>query len=204
MGAEVLDLPWQIQVSLAAGFAGYLTAYVGIRSGHDTTEKLLRTLIFGMVATASYAVSSLHVSEILSGFLAFATTLTIAAFWRKIGSRFWFKILKFLKISYSDDSTNTLMALSYETGNVLTGISVLLEDGTWLCCDDTSVFKESPLPPVTIGHEGDVLFYVSAVKDPSGKRKELTSVLDADFGDRITYVPAPSVKRINLRFAERS
>ena len=38
MNAELLNLPWQIQVSLASGYAGYMLAYTGMRENHRTID----------------------------------------------------------------------------------------------------------------------------------------------------------------------
>ena len=76
---------------------------------------------------------------------------------------------------------------------------MLLDDGTWLRCDDTSKFNDAPYAPCLIGPSGDVALYLTHEEPPGGPAKEMTTVIDAHYGDRLTYVPANRVRRLTVR-----
>lgn len=199
MGGEFFNFPWYIQVALASGYAGYLTAYAGMRSSHDTTEVVFRTIIFSFVASSIYALSDRFLVELASALVGFLGTLIIAALWRRSGCHWWSAVLHKLRISHSDDAPSALATLSHRTDVTLTGFSILLDDDTWLMCDETAVFANCTHPAVTIGPDGDVAMYVSSI-EKGGEVRALSSTINDSFGDRLTYIPAERVKRINLRF----
>jgi hypothetical protein len=127
-------------------------------------------------------------------------TVLAAAFWRKWGCVWWQALLRKWNISHSDNTASALGGLRLRTNAELTGVAVLLNDGSWLTCDDTSVFTKCVYPPFTVGENGDVLMYISSKTDSSGAETALSSTLSEDFGDRLTYIPVDRIARINMRF----
>jgi len=47
----LLNLPWNIQIALASGYAAYLLGYRGVRAAHKAIDIAFITLVFGLVAT---------------------------------------------------------------------------------------------------------------------------------------------------------
>lgn len=54
METTLLNLPWQIQFSLASGYAAYLVANTGNREHHQPVDVAFSTLLFGLFATLIY------------------------------------------------------------------------------------------------------------------------------------------------------
>jgi hypothetical protein len=54
MSVDLLALPWQVQLTLASGYAAYALAYSGIRAHHQTIDVAFATLVFGLVATGVF------------------------------------------------------------------------------------------------------------------------------------------------------
>lgn len=203
---QYANLPWQIQVSLASGYAGYLLAYMGIRSGHSAVDTAFITLIFGLLATGTLALfgyANLDVSKapysVVSGAIAFLVTCGIALLWRR-WLRGWLRaLLRAWKITYSDDDPSALATLSGNTKHLVSQIGVELDNGTWLRCDDAAKFRDAPYGPFVIGPNGDVALYLTHEEPHGAPEKELKTVRLAGWGDRITYVPASRIRQIIIR-----
>jgi hypothetical protein len=199
MDSSLLSLPIQIQIALGSGYAAYMTANAGIRSHHTPTETAFTSLAYSLIATAVLALSSPSVGVVPKGALAFCLTVFSGMFWRKVGCRLWRRLLRAVGVSFADDGPSAWMAFASDTENYVTQIAVLLDDGTWLRCDDTTMFREAPHGPCVLGSNGDVALYLTHEDSPDGSSKELKTVKDLHYGTRITYVPASRIKRLTLR-----
>ncbi|HEX7775157.1 MAG TPA: hypothetical protein VF449_01360 [Parvibaculum sp.] len=202
MTAELLNLPWQIQVSVASGYAAYLLAYVGLRGHHKAIDIAFVTLVFGLFATAVLALAGSY-GAVIAGIAAFLVACGSGIIWRKWGRSAAKYVLRSANVSWSDDDPSALATLSANTKFPLSGIAVLLDDGTWLRCDDTSKFHDAPFGPCLLGQNGDVALYLTHEDKPDSESKELTTVRNKDYGDRITYVPASRIRLVTLRHISR-
>lgn len=201
MQTQLLELPWHIQLALAAGYAGYLVAYLGARSHHRTHDVVFLSLLFSLIASSVYSASKAASAGLIQATaLAVSCTIFAGIFWRKWGCVWWQKFIRTLNIAHSDDTISALGGLQLRTDTELTGVAVCLADGSWLMCDDTSAFSRCAYPAFTIGEKGDVLMYVSSQCDPTGENKNLESTLHEAYGDRLTYIPSDRISRINMRF----
>jgi hypothetical protein len=66
-------------------------------------------------------------------------------------------------------------------------------------CEDTSKFSDAPYPAITLGADGSILMYLTHRQNPNEEMKELKSVRNADYGDRINFVPKTQIKQVLLR-----
>lgn len=205
METTLLSLPWQVQLSLASGYAAYHVANVGARLHHKTVDVAFSTLLFGSCATVIYNIivwtkpDSFQIA-IVSAIAAFVLTTLLGAVWRKWGRPFLKTLLRKFEVSFSDDDPSVLATLSMDTAHRMSQIAVKLDDGTWLRCDNTEDFAASPFGPCMIGQNGDVALYLTHVDSANGAEKELVSTKDNDFGDRLSYVPASRITQINVRY----
>lgn len=201
MQSDILSLPWHIQVALSAGYLGYVVAYMGSRSDHKTHDVVFRTLVFSLIASSAYQLAITYSFGILLA-AAFAVFVALASgvIWRKWVGHWTIKAVRGLDISHSDDTASALSTLRTNSKVELTGVSVLLTDGTWLCADDTSLFSDCDYPAFTLGESGDVVMYIGSSTGPDGTATEMKSTLDTAFGDRLTYIPRDRITRINMRY----
>jgi hypothetical protein len=202
MNTELLNLPWQIQVAIAGGYAGYMIAYAGLRHTHRQIDTIFISIIFSLIASG--AIATLTVLRILSppllaGSLAFFITCLAAIAWRKWGRRVLELGLRLTNATWANDDSSALTTLTANVKCPVTQIAVLLDDGTWLRCDDTTLFNDAPFGPCLLGPSGDVALYLTHEEPPKGKIKKLKSVRDSYYGDRITYVPASRIRQITIR-----
>lgn len=202
MNADLLNLPWQIQVSLTSGYAGYMIAYVGLRESHRTIDTAFITLAFGLVATGTlWFLSDAVVS--IAAVVAFILTCISAVVWRKWGINVAHWFFRKANLSWANDDPSALATLTRSTKYHVTQVGVLLDDGTWLTCEDASQFANSPFGPCVIGPSGDIGLYLTNEEKPGRKAKKMKTVRDAHFGDRITYIPASRIRQITFRHRRR-
>lgn len=204
LDSSLLALPWQIQFSLAAGYAGYALAYTGIRSHHQTIDVAFRTLVFSAIATAV-----LYQSDTLephwAGTIALLVTLTAGVVWRTVGRPFLRLALSELRVAHADDDPTVVTRLSDDSRHEVTQVSVTLVDGTQLHCDSTAEFRDAPISPLILGRDGSIGFYVTRSRSPSEQEDvehKITRVLG--WGDRMTVIPSSQVRQMELRYRKRS
>lgn len=196
---KLLNLPWQIQLALGSGYMAYLIAYSGIRQHHTTTDVVFRSFSFGLIATAVMVWKPIEPAWLVVCFAGLATILTGAA-WRWRGMPWAKALLGTTNISWTDDiPTAWLSITAMRTDTRPSQIAVDLENGRTLVCDDTRRFAQAPFGPCVFGLDGSIAFYVTAELRPDGTWIEKSDVEDNYDGPRITYVPAASIKRVELR-----
>jgi hypothetical protein len=195
---EFLKLSWEVQTALASGYAAYAVAYTGLRDRQKPIDIAFTTLVFSVPATLVLGLlSSYGPWFAIPG--AFVGSIAVAVLWRKPIRSLVFAILRRWNITWSNDDPSALATLSENAKFKITQVAVLLDDGTWLRCDDARKFAGAPFAPYLLGPNGDVALYLTHEETADGKVKELKTVRDSDWGDRITYVPANRVRQITIR-----
>jgi hypothetical protein len=197
MGREVLTLPFAVQVALGSGYLAYLLAYSGIRQHHNATDVLFRTLAFGLAASVIIYFAP-HSWVAIA--VAFAAPLLLAALWRWRGITATKSVLRNTEISWSDDIPTAWLSIVAETARARPAqIAVDLDNGRTLTCDDTRLFADAPHGPCLFGLDGSIGMYVTAERRENGEWVEHTDVRNPVDGDRLTYIPAASVRRVEIR-----
>lgn len=198
MPIDLIELPFAIQVSLGSGYLAYLIAYGGIRQHHTTTDAVFRTLAFGIAATATL---SLPISPpFLLTFSAFLAPLFIGGCWRKFGMKWSRSLLRHSDVTWSDDLPSAWISLTAEgTAYPHSQISVDLQDGRMLHCNNTRHFADAPYGPCLYGLDGSIALYVTEEIRPDQTTFTHNDVFAPDDGWRITFIPASNVKRVDIR-----
>lgn len=202
MSKDLLDLPLAIQLSLGAGYLAYLLAYAGIRKHHTTADALFGTLIFGLFASAVIYLAGESV-----WFLGLAAALPIlaGALWRWKLRGLFKSLLRYLNISWSDDTPNAWLTITSEhTDARPSQIAVDTKNGRTLLCEDTRVFGNSPHGPAIFGLDGSVAFYVTDERRADGEWFKHSDVIHPHEGDRLTFIPADQIERVELRLWSRA
>jgi hypothetical protein len=207
MDEKLLNLPLYIQISLGSGYLAYLVAYSGIRQHHTPSEVAFRSIAFGMAATAIMLWAP-EAPDFLSAWkhpfwrpaTAVMSTVAIGAFWRWRGMRWSRLTLRKLNVSWTDDiPTAWLSITATETDARPTQIAVDLDNGRTLLCENTREFLGAPFSPCVYGLDGSIAMYVTAEKRPDGEWIDHKDVRHSLDGDRLTYIPASAIKRVELR-----
>ncbi|WP_300375657.1 hypothetical protein [Henriciella sp.] len=197
---ELIELSWNTQFTLAVGYASYIVSYKGIRDHHTTLDIIFCTLVFGFFATSiMWLFRSVGWPIWAGAALSIPTTLVGALLWRSHGRIHLQDILEKSGIQ-SDDTPSAWKALYEIKGCEVKQISIETNDGHWLRCDDTSLFFDCPGRPVTLGADGGVLLYLTHTRLKGEEAKSQNSVIDKNYGSRLTYVPPSNIKRVNIRY----
>jgi hypothetical protein len=198
LDAKWLLATWQLQVAIGSGYTAYMIAYTGIRHHHQTIDTTFRTIAFGLVATA-VILSMPSSGKVLVIAVAFGSTVAAGIIWRTIGMAIWGAALRLLDISWADDTPSAWAKLGASQRYHITQISVLTSEGVRLRCNDASLCGELPLGPCVLGTNGDILMYVTHTKKPGEQELESAGMNDPHHGAKLTYLPASSIKRLDVR-----
>jgi hypothetical protein len=199
MPPELLSLSWQIQVTLASGYAAYIIAFTGIRDHHRALDTTFGALVFGLIASAVLALSTAYLGPIFAGALALTSACAVGLLWRRWGRKALIGALRKMKVTQSDSAPSSWATLTSDTQHYVSQIAVLLDDGTWLRCDDTTPFADAPFGPCCLGPNGDLALYLTHTESSDGAVTVLTTVRDDYYGDRVTYVPAARIRQVTMR-----
>jgi hypothetical protein len=196
---HLLNLPWEIQVALASGYAAYAVAYLGLRDRHRPIDVVFISLVFSLITTAVLWFLASYKNPVVSIPSALVATIIAGTVWRRFLHPFVFSILRYFDVTWSNDDPSALATILDDRRSYITQIAVLLEDGTWLRCDDVQQFRGAPFWPCIIGPNGDVALYLTHEEPKDSEAKTLATVRDSLYGDRLTYIPASRIKQITMR-----
>ena len=193
---EFIELGAAVQVSLAAGYLAYCTAYAGFRRHHQTRDTIFISLVFAAIASA--VISLVQVFGTVPAYLlsVFAALLS-ASIWRWFGRELWHKTMRASKVHREDGVETTWEAL-VQTKKIIDQISVHLSDGRILYLNDRPKYVGTPWDGLYLGGDGSVLMIVEEEELPDGTEEVRQGVL-SDWGTRLTYLPASQIARINIR-----
>ena len=203
---DLLQLPGQIQLAIGSGYAAYLLSYVGIREHHSTIDIAFKSLVFSLIATASFGfLNSFILNAYIRGVLAFLICCSCGLIWRRFFREYLRVVLRYLNISWSDDDPSALTSILGSSENAMSQLSILLDDGSWLICDNLARFEKSPFGPCKLGTNGDVAMYVTHVKSKGSflAKAVLRSQSDVSnnvYGDNITYIPPSKINYVKMRY----
>lgn len=203
---DLLELPWQSLLAIAAGYLAYYVANVGLREHHKTIDIAFSTAVFGLLAVGYYrwATEGGNLGEPLASVTTVLLAIVLGGLWSRVGRKAARWSFRSFGLSHADDGSNVLARLFGETGFDATQLTVRLASGTWLMCDDLHRFKDQPNGPCVIGDDGGVLLYVTDEKVAGSEEfTKVESVTDREWGAEITYVPPSQIERLYLRRASR-
>lgn len=207
---DMISAPWTTILTVAAGYAGYFIAHVGVREHHQPLDQALRVITYGFWSLFAYMMLRTYAGfGVLSASLAAVLVgSSLGALWRKQGRHLLGKVLRETRVSMSDDAPSAWAALAV-TGDscVVSEIKVRLKDGTILFSDDLTLFGGHPDGPCVLGTKGDILMYVTDIARPNADGsvtwQAATDHRDEGYGSMITYIPADEVARVSLRRSAR-
>lgn len=199
MDEKLLTLPWQIQLALGAGYAAYAVAYSGIREHHKPVDTTFRSLAFGLLAVGALYLLP-HNRPVFSGALAFSIAVAGGVIWCVFGIVGVRAAMRLSNVSWADDTPSAWARLQGDSRNVLTQISALLDDETWVRCDNAYSFKNAPHGPCILGTNGDLALYVTHVELKDGTEQEAPATHVDGWGDQLTYIPAAKIRQVVIRY----
>jgi hypothetical protein len=201
MDEKLLNLPWEIQLALGSGYVAYALAYLGIKDHHKPVDTAFRTIAFGLCATA---VLTLIPPSYGAWRVAAAISAAIigGAIWRYCVADGVQWLVRKTNLSWSDETPSAWARITtHNRRTYVSQLSIQLDDDSWVFCDNTSLFNNSPFGPCVLGPDGDVALYVTHKCGP-GPDSEIIAVSDVRdrfHGDSLTYISAARIRRISFR-----
>lgn len=195
---SLLSQPWTVQLGLGAGYASYTLAYAGIRQHHTITDIFFKSILYSLFTT--FVLLAFGDREPQWVVISFAVALPImsALVWRLWVYPAYSQALQ--KFGYTaDESPSAWHSLSHDEKHFFTQVAILTDDDEWLRCDDLSAFQDSPSGAAVFGANGDVALYLTHRQKVDEDEKELKSTRSEGHGDRMAYIPANRIKRVNFR-----
>lgn len=193
---EFIELGTAVQVSLAAGYLAYCTAYAGFRRHHQTRDTIFISLVFAAIASAVISLVQI-LGTVPAYILAVFAALLSASIWRWFGRELWHKTMHASKVHREDGVETTWEAL-VQTKKIVDQISVHLSDGRILYLNDRPKYAGTPWDGLYLGGDGSVLMIVEEEELPDGTEEGRQGVC-SDWGTRLTYLPASQIARVNIR-----
>jgi hypothetical protein len=201
---DALKLSWEIQVALASGYAAYALAYTGLRDRQRPIDVVFISIVFSLIASLFLSLQA-FVGAIAASVVAFGMSLACGVLWRRFGRPALFALMHKWNVTWADDEPSALATIIANTRHRMTQIAVLLDDGTWLSCKNAEQFNNAPFGPCLIGPNGDLALYLTHEQPRDAEERELKTVRDGAWGDRITYIPAARIQQMTVRYrANRS
>ncbi len=209
---DLLDLPYEFQIILVAGYLAYKISTVGRRVNHRTEDFVLQVLAFGLVSRllAVYPiewtvaltspkgprVGTVDVVDLLEiGSVTVAVGVIFGMFWRRHLNRLSSKVMASLRI-YRDDHEASTMASIFSTDAKWSLLQIHCNDGKTYESNLHSIPESVLGRPVTDNEDG-ISFYLTAIHDSDGKTRPIDWDIPG-FGQRITFLSKSRIERIDI------
>lgn len=204
---ELIELPWQLQLVIVGGYLGYVVAYSGRRSSHQTSDFVSIALCFGALALIAFQVSErlidgqVVMKPVISAGAAIVAAVLSAVVWRRWIRELALKLIQWASSSREDGYTTCWETIIQTQNLSYSQLNVTLLDGTIYESYPLGEFNKLPNGPCVLGGDGSVAMYVTHITSPNGERREANK-LSTDEGHRITYIPAAQIHDLDMRRSE--
>lgn len=197
---EIIKLPIAVQLALGSGYLGYVTAYAGLRRSRTATDAIFMTVAFGLPAVLVFV--GLEAKGVIVAALAGAVAaICVACLWRIGGRSASYWALDKAGVHNDDGLSHAWDALIQRRGLKSSQMSVHTKDGRILYMSDRTEVLDAPFGGLLLGADGSIVMVVQKERLADGTVEERTGVTDADWGARLTYIPADQIARVNIRIA---
>lgn len=167
---ELLALPLETLVVIAAGYLSYRIAYTGKDAYHGSVDILFCSVVFGAIAQAALLSSTSWMSRngviqhydaqiyarVGAIFFALLSALLAACVWRRSGAEWVRSLLRYLGISFADRNRSAWETVIGRENVSLQSLELLLASGDEVMCEQLSDFEKEPLGPCILGNDGSV------------------------------------------------
>lgn len=190
-------LPIGVAVALASGYFAYAISYAGLRRGHSKQDALLISCMYALFAFAAFEGMS-GVSGYLRVVGTLLAALIVGVIWRKWLRRRWNSIMQWLGV-HRDDGVYGAWDEIVNADGVVGQISVHTKDGRILYLDDRRKYENAPWGGLYLASDESITMVVEREQLPDGTIQVRTDINQEGWGTRLTYIPASSITRVNIR-----
>lgn len=199
MSEGLLALPLQVQLSLGLGYVGYITAYSGLMAHHKARDAVFISFVFGAISLLAYDAVPVSYSRWLAAGSAASVALVVAAVWRMLGRRVWYWLLGKIRVHQDDGHFGSWQSLIQTPKLTVGQIAVYTTDGRILWMNQRDPYFDGPKSGLELGTDGSIIMVVEEETLPDGTELKKEDIVDKAWGTLLTYVPAESITRVNLR-----
>ncbi|MDX9862135.1 MAG: hypothetical protein RBS99_14580 [Rhodospirillales bacterium] len=199
---DLVQLPFEIQAVLAAGYLAYRLATAGLDRSHRATDVIFQVFVYG---TISYLVHNAGKEAALplpvSVTAGIGSALLAAALWRALGKQAVVWVLRKMKVTRENFAPSTLDSI-IDARLKWTYLSVDLVDDRRLECNITALPKGLPFQAADVDTEGNIALYVTRLVRANGEIEDFDGERPVDQYGRahITYVPKSSIRSVRISF----
>jgi len=197
LSSNLVELPWQVQLALAAGYIGYCVAYAGRRQWQSSLDVAMISLVFSVPASSALYLLSQY-SPMIAGSSAALSSVLSGVIWRAFGYDVWFVLQRKLRLSTSTGQQSTWAITTDTPKRVVSQLCVTLTNGRKLFCNDAGACAKFISAPIILGVDGGVSLVVTHIKDP-GEELEEVSPNDEAWGVNMTYIPQSQIREVDIR-----
>lgn len=212
----LLDLPYEVQIILFAGYIAYKITTIGRSIVHRTEDFLLQVLAFGSIARIG-AAALIQIARLLWGpefgvdfsgnaqlliifLMSLVISIGIAALWRRWLQNAWVSGMAAADI-YHDDHEVSVWASILATRADWTYVQVHCDDGKTYESEFGLVPADVPMGRILCNDDG-IAMYVTRVYLAGGTEAEVPQTEDG-FGPTVDYFPRSTIKRIEIGWLKR-
>lgn len=202
---KILELPFEFQAMLVAGYLAYRVSVVGVDKNIRAQDQFFQILVYGFIGLIASQILHKFVNDnrLWTISVILAVPFVSSCIWRGFGHDRFFKLMRFTKVhsSYSQDST--LDTIQYEFGKLPRRyVAIRLKDGRWLKSDLGKVMEANPpSKPFILDGEGNVAVYVTNVWSEKDGAKVVEFEDDGTF--EYTYIPHAEIKEMDIGWRKK-
>lgn len=214
---ELLALPLETLVVIAAGYLSYRVAYTGKDSYHGSVDVLFCSVVFGAIAQSALLgwTSWMHrggaiqhydmqiymrISAILFAILA---ALVSACVWRRSGAELVRNLLRYLGISYADRNRSAWETIIGRESVSPQSLLLKLTNGDEVMCEQLSDFEDEKLGPCILGNDGSVALFVTSSRNKDDEGWTEFDPRHDGWGPLMTTYPCSQIANISIRHGPR-
>ena len=197
MTPEMFNLPLELQTALAGGYLAYWIGYAGLEGNRRAVDIALLTFAFGLPAIGAFRLALPH-GALWAVMAGLGIAISGGLLWRIVGRELVLATLKRLGI-HREDGVHSAWAALIQQRNLTVGqLSVHTKDGRVLY-QNANHYPEAHLGGMYFGGDGSIVMVVEEEDLPNGSEEQRTGIKDANWGTRVTYIPADQIQRVNIR-----
>ncbi|MEM1198051.1 MAG: DUF6338 family protein [Pseudomonadota bacterium] len=208
---ELLSLPYELQIVLVSGYLAHKVSTIGRSEKPSTEDLVLQVLTMGLIGRICFLgivdvwsnwfpstqndVSSDGARLMVVGVCTVLCSLVIAAVWRKWGVSIASRIMSSMGV-YRDDHQSSTWDSIFREKVAWAFIQVHVDDGRVLESKFDLVPDTAPVGKITLNSDG-IALYVTGIYDTQMSRT-VHSPTDESYGHILTYVPANTIKQVEI------
>lgn len=196
---EIIKLPFEIQLVLAAGYIAYRIAATGLNRAHNTTDVVFQVLVYGLVAFLAYNQTIQMVPIGVAMATAIIASIIAASIWRRFGRQIFVTVIRGVGVTRENYSPSTWDHL-IQSHHKWAYFAVTRDDDVVFESNLQTLPSGLPFEPLDIDMDGNVAIYVTRRISSDDKIVDygIEGAVDTYGRAHLTYIPASRIKTVTV------